>query len=565
MANSNSLNQQVWVGAGASATMIPEMNIYLDACDGDGANPTGVTVENLGSGANAFLLVPDLYVGCMAKIRNNTDTSFSGIAMITANTTNAITFDRTIGSSADNNDIDVTILAFGAPSPAPSIEKPSGTERPALLADNWLGLVNTVSPPSVDVELGQISLALSGRDFGYQFKKNETISGGSIDMSLNNGSWLYYALGKIATVTHTSTSQVLQASSDVMTGLHANSKTKFIRAFSGMTFPPSEASTFHIANGNAGADGALAGTTELYEVGGGVITYGFGTSDGDALPSFALEITMEKDGLTSDEYYVGSEGSSTDASSAYSSNRPFKDIYSRIFTGCQVNTLTLNFEEGQEVKTNLELVSRRAFDSPQNYVPKNGVTTHTSLFNYNTTQNDDADHRTSRDSEPFLFSEGLIEVFGQTVARVKSGSLTINNNIAPQRFIGTYDRGITTAHIPGQRNYEVSLTLLVTDTDIWDNLRRQGEHDSLTTTDSHTGSASTDETLTLKFQKNANDIIQIQLDNYIIQSMDVPFPEDKGPIEMAVTLSARTLVEGNSATPTGTYYKGKWVIQNIDT
>ena len=109
------------------------------------------------------------------------------------------------------------------------------------------------------------------------------------------------------------------------------------------------------------------------------------------------------------------------------------------------------------------------------------------------------------------------------------------------------------------------MTLLVTDTDIWDNLRRQGEHDSLTTTDPHTGSASTDETLTLKFQKNANDIIQIQLDNYIIQSMDVPFPEDKGPIEMAVTLSARTLVEGNSATPTGTYYKGKWVIQNIDT
>lgn len=543
MATTASLQKQVWVGAGASATMIPEMEFYLDACDGDGVNPTGVTVENLGSGATAFLLVPDLYVGCMANLRNNTATSYSGIAMITANTTTTITFDRTIGDGNDNNDIDVTILAFGAPSPAPSIEKPSGTERPSLLADNWLGLVNTVGPPSVDIELGQISLALSGRNFGYQFKKNETVSGGSLDLSLNSGAWLYYALGSIANVSHTRTTQDLRTASTVVTGdtdgsndsSTGSTDTKFLRAVGGAVFPPIEANTF-----TGGSAGAVAGATELHEIGTGAITYGFGESNDDTLPSFALEITMEKDGLATDEYYVGSEGSSTDATA-----RPFKDIYSRIFTGCQVNTMTMNFEEGQEVKTTLDLMSRRAFDSPVNYVPKRGETTHTNLFNYSSTDDD---------NQPYLFSGGLIEVFGQTIARVKSGSLTINNNIGQHRFIGSYNRGITTTHIPAQRTYEVSLTLFVTDTKIWDNLRAQGEHNA----------AGTDETLTLKFQKSATDLIQVQLDNYIVQSVDVPFPEDKGPIELAVTLSSRSLVQGTAATPTGTYYKGKWVIQNAD-
>ena len=189
-------------------------------------------------------------------------------------------------------------------------------------------------------------------------------------------------------------------------------------------------------------------------------------------------------------------------------------------------------------------MSIRAFDSPNGYVPKNNQRTTTSLKNFSSTE---------ADNQPYLFSEGMIQVFGQDIARVKSGSLTINNNIAPQRFIGTYDRGITSAHIPGARTYEVSLNLLVTDTDVWDNLRAANEH----------GSA---ETLTLKFTKSADDIIQIQLRDYIVQSLDVPFPEDKGPIEYAVTLTARTLVEGSgvTSTPAGTFYKGKWVIQNID-
>ena len=530
MTTSTALSQQVWVGAGASATMIPEMDIYLHNATCQATPFTVIDDFDL-------TLVPDLYVGCLIEIINTTSTSFNGTAMITANTATTITVDRAVGD-ADNDVIHGTILAFGAPVPAPTINMRKDTAsasdtsaKASLLADNWLGLVNTVSPPTVDVELGQISLALAGRNYGYQFKKNETVSGGSLDLSLSNGSWLYYALGSISNVLHDRTTDNLSNSSTVVTNASDNSSstnTKLLRAVGGATYPP--------VQDVAAGDYSIMTGSDLQDIGTGVFTYGFGESDGDSLPSFALEITYEKDGLKSDDYYVGSEGDSNEATA-----RPFKDIYSRIFTGCQVNTLTLNFEEGQEVKTNLDLVSRRAFDSPVDYVPKRNVRTATSLFNYSGTDDD---------NQPYLFSGGTIEIFGQTVARVKSGSFTVNNNIAPQRFIGNYSRQVTSAHIPGQRTYEVSMNLLVTDTDIWDNLRAQGEN--------------TTETLTLKFQKSANDVIQIQLDDYLVQSLDVPFPEDKGPIEYAMTVSARSLKEGVSATPTGTYYKGKWVIQNND-
>ena len=215
MTTSTALNQQVWVGAGASATMIPEMKIYLDACT---VKTDTTSVDDVGLTTTAPL-IPNLYVGCMAEIRNNDTSSFNGTAMITANTTTEVSFDRVIG--ANDNDVDVTILAFGAPSPAPSITKSTDTgsdaeniQKPTLLGDNWLGLVNTVTPPSVDIELGQVSLALAGRNFGYQFKKNETVSGGSLDLSLNNGSWFYYALGNIANVIHSQTAQNIRTESE---------------------------------------------------------------------------------------------------------------------------------------------------------------------------------------------------------------------------------------------------------------------------------------------------------------------------------------------------------------
>ena len=100
------------------------------------------------------------------------------------------------------------------------------------------------------------------------------------------------------------------------------------------------------------------------------------------------------------------------------------------------------------------------------------------------------------------------------------------------------------AHIPGQRTYEMSLTMLVTDTELWDEFRKQDEYDATTGL------------LELKFTKGNGEEIEIKLDDYIIQNVVVPFPTDKGPVEVEATISARTLAATNGCT----YSNAKWAI-----
>ena len=479
------MSNEVYVGSGTQATMIPESNILL----GTTCQFTGKVIT---FNDTTIKLVPDLYIGCEVKLFQGSTTEYHTIV---DNSESTITIDAT--TALTSGSIRATIQKFGAPVPTSQFVRASAN-RNALLSDNWLGLVNEFTPPNVEVEMKQLNLAVSGsRNFAHQYKGAETVSGGSLDISLNNGSWFYYALGKIDAVEHTATSTAMGSSSKTVTA--GNNSTKFLRVIGGNEFPP------------------VLDTDPLKEIGTGTIQYTFKELNGQELPSFALDVSYNKASNTN-RLVVDDGGAS---------------MYSRIFTGCQVNTMTLNFEESQELKTSLELVTRRAFDAPTDYVPHRAEEGATGLFNY------DASTTT-----PYMYSDGSITLFGQTYARVKSGSLTINNNFTQQRFIGNTNRQIMNAHIPAQRTYELSLTLLITDTAIWKELREQEEYD--------TGAG----TIKLRFEKSANDFIEIELDDYIIQSVNVPFPSDKGPIEVEATISARSLSDCK--------YKGKWVIINND-
>ena len=100
-------------------------------------------------------------------------------------------------------------------------------------------------------------------------------------------------------------------------------------------------------------------------------------------------------------------------------------------------------------------------------------------------------------------------------------------------------------HIPAQRTYEISMTALITDTTLWDELRKE---------DGEVTGAS--KLLSLNFSKGGanNEFIKLSFSDYIIQTVDIPFPEDKGAIEVTFTASARTL---NNA-----QYKGKWALMH---
>ena len=174
------LSNEVWVGAGASVTMIPETNIFLGAaCTVSGAVLTLVS--------QPFELVTNLYTGCTVEM---TGSSTTQRLVVKSNTHITITFNETIVTLGGTN-ISATILPFGAPSPA-IYGNTKTASKPSLLADNWLGLVNTFSPPNIDVEVAQMNLALAGtRNLQYQYKKGETVSGGSLDVSMSHGGWFY--------------------------------------------------------------------------------------------------------------------------------------------------------------------------------------------------------------------------------------------------------------------------------------------------------------------------------------------------------------------------------------
>jgi hypothetical protein len=88
--------------------------------------------------------------------------------------------------------------------------------------------------------------------------------------------------------------------------------------------------------------------------------------------------------------------------------------------------------------------------------------------------------------------------------------------------------------------------MLIVDNTMWAELRKQNETSA---DDSGVG------LIELEFEKdgNSNDKIKLTLDDYVTTAVDIPFPDDKGPLEVSLTAQARTFGECT--------YTGKWVIQ----
>ena len=200
------VSNEVYTGAGLSATLIPEMDFEVSEAFGSTTNSmkllsykSGTTDELEWTLSDDTRLVTDIYKGCLAKVRgydtNGANDETEQTLLIQSNGANSIKFGEALSSTAATVKYKCTILAYGAPVYAPAVTE----NEMNLLSDNWLGLVSTITPPTVTAELKQMNLALGGtRNFGYQFKGAETVSGASLDVSLNNMSWLYYALGSIS-------------------------------------------------------------------------------------------------------------------------------------------------------------------------------------------------------------------------------------------------------------------------------------------------------------------------------------------------------------------------------
>ena len=518
------VNEEIFVGSQANLAFVPELILsgYID--ESESVEATGV-VTILASFSTNLELVPNLYKGCTVELFDNS-ASISTMHTITSNTTTTFTVSPTISFTLEADSDYFHIHPYGAPCPA----KKTGSNSLKLNADNWMGIVESATFPNTEVEMKQLNLQLGGtRNFTHQYKGIETASGGNINLVANHGSWLYYALGKCTGVKLTTTTGTGVDPADAFNA-HAVSSVYYDTEDTATTDWEGSFETGHINTGPIFYRSDAASVTLLPPVVIGIdtntnlnlltvptyvsgaideaITYEFSEANNSKLPSFSLEHSIAK---TSNVTLT--QGTTTET-----------ETLVRIARGNRVNTLTMTANENEEVKMTMDLNTRTVdyindLTTTQVYTPRNGVGTDSSLFNYNSN---------AEALEPFFFSSGLFSCFGQTFLKITNLTLTINNNLQDKRFVGIGSKAIKSA-LPAQRTYEISFTAIVTDDKLFQELLNNEEDLGATNQ------------IVLQFDKDSNEQILFNFQDYFLSTATLTVPDDKGVITVEGTVMPRTM------------------------
>ena len=533
------INTDIFLGSGASLTLVPETDLYI-GLNHSTTTSTVITAET--DFQNNYLMVDDIYVGCIVDYYVTGTTTPASTHVCTTNSTTTVTISPAHSHTEQNGDF-IVIRNYGAPCLG---QKHNTVKR--LNADNWLGLVESSTFPNLEIEMKQLNLSLGGsRNFTHQYKGIETASGGNIALMANHGAFLYYALGNCSQVKATTNSDhptnrlTASAAGDVYIDTGNANEGGESTISTHLSQGPIFYKTGYAATGTAGTaltppllnhldvhtnvEQLTRSTTTATAVT-APIEYTFTEANGEELPSFALEQTISK--LESGD----SSLQTSDVTLATESHN-----FVRIARGNRVNTFTMTANENEEVKMTMDLNTRAVHKLKTNekYEARGGAGTDNSkLFNFNDTS-DDAEFL-----EPFFFSSGHFKIFGQQFLKITNLTLTINNNLQDKRFIGVGNKSIKDG-IPAQRNYELSFTAMVTDNQLFEELLDQTEVPSGTSL------------IELLFEKGNGESISIKLQDYYLNSANFTIPEDKGPITVEGTVMPRAL---NSCV-----VKTHWVLQ----
>ena len=506
------VNEEIFLGSGATLAFVPENDFYIKKTTTTG-NQTQLVFH---SDQTHFRLIKDLYVGCTID-RYNASNVYQSTHIITGNAgsaTSAATIDFTPQAESTAADDYYIIRGYGAPCPAPAISSKS-----TLNSDNWMGLVESATFPNLEVEMKQLNLQLGGtRNYTHHYKGIETASGGNINLVANHGLWLYYALGKCTATTVPASIRTALTSGSFSAPFDVNSadQNKFIhddsahietgpifyRTIGTEVVPPlmpTDTTVGDLIHVNALSDSDFATN---------FITYTFNEQNTAELPSFALEYSLSK--LESSNTFL------TDIDSAATESHTFV----RVARGNRVNTLTMTANENEEVKFTLDLNTRAIthLDVDEEMQARRNVS---DVEDFANRVNAQASHL-----EPFFFSNGTISIYGQQFLKITNFTLTINNNLQDKRFVGTQSKGIKEG-IPAQRTYEMSFTALVTDDTLYRELVNQDEN--------------TSNDIVLQFDKSNGEQIKLELQNYFTGANTWTVPDDKGPITVEATIMPRQL------------------------
>ena len=498
-------NTDIFLGSGASITFIPENDLFIGVGlkDGGGAlDGSAQSIIQVNSTFDAdFELITNLYKGCLLE-RYNTSDALQSTHRITANDANSFTI--TPSASAASTDYFI-VKSYGAPVPAPV----STAKR--LLSDQWLGILESATFPTSEVEMKQLNTSLGGsRNFTYQYKGITTFTGGNLGFISNQGTWLYYFLGKCTQLICSTDALATALSTDShrQTLAHGSSDNNsfLIRSM--------DATTNEVA---AGDDATILGIVETGPI--------FRRTVGNKI---CPPITpFEASDAQLDFYHkLDRPTGSTILSKAIT--------YTFAEQDSRVNTLTMTANENEEVKMTLDLSTRNIHTLAQDevYDARRGVDDETTFINYETATN------AAETREPFFFSDGTFKLLGNTFLKINSLTLTMNNNLQDRRFIGVGSKDVGES-IPAQRTYEISFTGHVSDDALYTALLNDSED--------------TTQTIELIFTKANGENITLKFDDYFISANNFPIPDDKGPLVVEATVMPRTL---NTCT-----VKTHWVLQ----
>jgi len=261
------------------------------------------------------------------------------------------------------------------------------------------------------------------------------------------------------------------------------------------------------------------------------------------LPSFAIEASMRTRDIGS---YNAHTDSPTDGAAAPGSANDSKQL-TRIYKGCKVKDWSLTADADAEAKLTVNFDALMCYTDTGRLVATAGdrgdrYTAHRMFEN---TGNGPSERKLAgiapNTEKPFLFYNGSITAFGQTMAQVTNFNLTGNNNTVTHYTVRGSSRkerrntaGDSLEQIPfsgsrnpaliveGKNEYELSMTIIVDDPLLWHEFRTNRER-----TDSNP--------ITLTLTKAGPGVLREQviiiIDDYIIAEAPLQIPDDKGVIK----------------------------------
>ena len=473
------------------------------------------------------------------------------------------------------------------------------TANESVLTDQFLGLAATVVLPDTKNEIKRAHIVGIGRDVVVQVPGKQSNEGGSFELMMNSPRWLYYCLGgeaiKAPTTTPIVSPTLATASSvgdshldlsivssidigdyiaivdtdtfDIPTD---SGPTNTWQEFNSIAYNKTE--TNEIRRVIAKSDGTTKtvwldsplgfnhattnddGTPKTCHV----LQYSANSANGPDVDKATLAITNPTERLLFSNHTtpsfavetsirthnVGGHAFETGVGSNIPGGAQDAKTLTRVFKGCKVKDWTLGADADSEVKLGINFDSLMVYTDTGRKESTKGdrYTAHRMFEN---TADSPANRKVAGiapyTQKPYMFYNGEIKAFGQTMARVTKFNLTGKNNTMQHWTIRGTDIAMntTTDQIPfagtrmpvyaveGKTEYELELEVIINDPMLWHDLRHTVDRDYL---------APISLTLIKQGSGAVREQIQVLIDDYIISEAPLPIPEDKGVIRTNVKI-----------------------------